>query len=134
MKTYIDQKELYETTDGGKSVFQHYFPDCPFGSKKTHVSIRTDDKTPSALISLYNDLWRITDFGNQQEVNSMPAIQFVKWREGLEFVDALHFFQEVILGLEVNGKAFKKPNQFTYGALFSISCRLIPIIYTEIKP
>ena len=106
---YIDQQEVYRTTESGKQIFQHYFPGYPFGSKKTHVSIRADDKTPSALISLYNGLWRITDFGNQQEVNSMPAVQFVMWREGLEFVDALRFIQEVILGRKINGTPFKKP-------------------------
>ena len=106
---YIDQQEVFRTTEGGKQVFQYYFPDYPFGDKKAFISIRSEDKTPSTRITQYQNLWRITDFGNQNEVNGLNAVQFVMWKENMVFTDALQFIEEVIINRKTTGSNFRRP-------------------------
>jgi len=106
---YIDQQEVFRTTEGGKQVFQYYFPDYPYGDKKAFISICSEDKTPSTMITRYQNLWRITDFGNQTEVNSLNAVQFVMWKENMVFTDALQFINDVIINRKTTGSNFRKP-------------------------
>ena len=75
---YIDQDKLYEATDDGRKVFAYYYPTYDFGKHPApKIKIRKEEKTASAHISFYKGLWRITDFGNQTEINSLSAIDFV---------------------------------------------------------
>lgn len=105
---YIDQDKIYSATDAGLEIFKHYFPNDDLTSVKTTLRIRSDDKTPSARVNWYEGYWRITDFGNQGEVNGMKGVDFVVYREGLSYYDALLFIEQVILGHTVEGKDFLK--------------------------
>ncbi|MDR1130253.1 MAG: hypothetical protein LBK96_04660, partial [Prevotellaceae bacterium] len=68
-----------------------------------------DEKSASAHLSRHNDsgLWRITDFGNQGEINGMTAINFVMYRENLPFYDAAKYIADVILKRNLSADAFR---------------------------
>ncbi|MBK6964201.1 MAG: hypothetical protein IPH20_09715 [Bacteroidales bacterium] len=105
---YIDQDKIYEATDGGLSVFQYYFPNVDLNNPKAFFSIRDNDGTPSARVTWYDHHWRITDFGNQSEVNGLKAVDFVMWRENLNFYEALIYVEQVVIGRTIEGKEFQK--------------------------
>jgi len=105
---YIDAEKIYELTDHGKDIFSHYFPGEEIGSNR-FIRVRPEDKTPSAKISWYNNLWRITDFGNQDQLNSTPGIQFVRYRENCNYYEALLFIEQVIIKKEITSDKFSKP-------------------------
>lgn len=106
---YIDQNEIYRATDNGFSIFEHYFPGVDLKNQKKYVKVRSTEKTASARVSFYKGLYRITDFGNQSEINGMNAISFVIYMENLIYNDALKFIQSVIIGHEVSAGEYKKP-------------------------
>lgn len=106
---YIDEDKIYEATDGGRAVFAHYFPGYEFGNRKAYTKVRAEEKTASAVISLYNGLWRITDFGNTQDLSSKPAVPFVMWKENLSYYEALLFIEEVILRRTVSDSSWQRP-------------------------
>lgn len=105
---YIDQDKIYDATDGGLDVFKHYFPTVNLTDPKCFFKIRDDEKTASARVTWYDGFWRITDFGQQDQINGLKAIDFVVWREGLSFYDALLFVEQVIIGRTFEGKEFQK--------------------------
>jgi hypothetical protein len=103
---YIDQDKIYELTEQGLTIFTHYHSEQEIRKPDHFVKAREGEKTASARISWYQGFWRITDFGNQSELNSARAIEYVKWREKLTHYDALLFIEQVIIKREVEGKAF----------------------------
>ena len=105
---YIDQDKIYDATDGGLTVFQHYFPGVNFHDSKAFFSVRDNDKTPSARVSWYDHYWRITDFGNQDQINGLKAIDFVMYRESLNFYEALIYIEQVVIGRSIDGTKFQK--------------------------
>jgi hypothetical protein len=104
---YIDQEKIYDSTERGLTIFQHFFPGVDLRANK-HFKARGDEKTASAKLTFYEGLWRITDFGNQSELKGTPAIQFVAAREGLSYYDALLFIEEVILNKRIEGSGFTR--------------------------
>lgn len=113
---YIESDKIYELTSQGLDVFRHYFPGEDLTNPKHKFKERKDEKTPSAQLALFKGKWRITDFGNQGEINSMNAIAYVMYRESLMYIDALRFIEEVIIRHEVDSSGFKKP---VYAAEYS---------------
>ncbi len=116
MSMYIDQNEILRETDRGLSVFQYYFPDVDFYNPRNKFKIRKEEKTPSANCKLLSGQWRITDFGNQIEIKGMDCVDWVKYTEGLQFLDALKFIMEVIIKKDISGGDYKKP---VYQAVYS---------------
>ena len=105
---YIDQEKIYEASERGLSIFQHYFPGVDLSNSRNFVKARDAEKTASARVGWYQGYWRITDFGNQGELNGSKAIEFVMWREGLPYYDALLFIEQCILNRQIDGKDFVK--------------------------
>lgn len=106
---YIDEDKIYQETDGGKDIFRYYYRDYDFG-KRPPMKIKVrDEKTASAQITYYQGYWRITDFGNQNEVNSLKGVAFVMYMENLNYYEALKFVEEVIIRHEVGGSGWQKP-------------------------
>lgn len=103
---YIDQERIYNLTDQGLTIFQHYFPGDDLRNPKTFIKIRENEKTASARVTWYQGYWRITDFGQQDQVNGMKAIDFVVWREQLPYYDALLYIEQVVIGHTIEGKDF----------------------------
>jgi len=106
--SYIDQDIIYKETSGGYDIFAHYFPGVDFSNTQHRVKER-EEKTASARVAFYKGQWRITDFGNQSEVDSMNAISFVMRKEALQFLDALKFISSVIIRKDLSSGDFKKP-------------------------
>jgi len=105
---YIDAEKIYTGTNQGLTIFQHYYPGVDFTRPGIFVKVRDIEKTASARVVWYNNSWRITDFGNKEEVNSMRGIEFVAYREKLPYYDALLFIESVILHQKIDGKDFVK--------------------------
>ena len=106
---YVDQSEIYKKSADGLDIFKFYFPNYDYGNSKAFTKVRDTEKTASARINFYNGLWRITDFGNQGEVNSLPAISFVRYRENMQFIDAVNFINDVMLNKRIEASQFVKP-------------------------
>jgi len=104
---YIDQQKIYDETEHGLTIFQHFFPGEEFGNPKKFIKIRPDEKTASARVTWHGNHWRITDFGAQDKVNGMKAIDFVVYRENLPYYDALRYIEQVIIGREVEATKFQ---------------------------
>jgi len=105
---YIDQQKIYELTEQGLTIFAHYYSEAVIRDPKHYIKVR-DEKSASARISWYQNYWRITDYGNQSELNSCKAIEFVMWKENLPWYDALLFIEQVIIRREI------EPGKFTPG-------------------
>jgi len=105
---YIDQDKIYEETQQGLTIFQHYFPQEDFNNTKLFVKVRSEEKTASAKITWYDNYWRITDFGQQDVISGMKGIDFVMWREGISYYDALLFIESVIIRREVAAGKYKQ--------------------------
>lgn len=103
---YIDQEKIYELTEQGLSIFTHYHSEQEIRNPNHYVKAREEEKSASARISWYQGFWRITDFGNQSELNSARGIEYVRWREKLTYYDALLFIEQVIIRREIEGKKF----------------------------
>lgn len=106
---YIESEKIIEATNGGLDVFKHYFPNVDFNDRKHMFKERGEEKTPSAHVSFFKGQWRITDFGNQMEVNSLNCISYVMYRENLMYIDALAFIEQVIVKHEIEGSGFNRP-------------------------
>lgn len=110
MMEYIDQGRILDATHEGHDVFAYYFPGVDFRDRKHFVKVRSDEKTASAKVNYYKGQWKITDFGNQSEVNSMNAIAFVMYKEDLVYIDALRWIEDVVIRHSVGRDEFKKPS------------------------
>jgi hypothetical protein len=106
---YIDQNELFRATNNGLDVFEHYFPAENLRNPKHYFKERAGEKTPSTRVYWYNGLYLITDYGNQDEVNGMNAVKYVMYREGLQYIDALRYIEEVVVGRKVTSEGFYRP-------------------------
>jgi hypothetical protein len=106
---YIDAEKIFEATNNGLDVFQFFYPGEDLTKPKFYFKIRKDEKSASAQLTFFKGRWRITDFGNQGEVNSLDAVTFVMWRENLMYIDALRYIDEVILHHSVESEGFRRP-------------------------
>lgn len=106
---YIDQEALYDACNRGRKIFEHYFPNYDYGNPKAKIKEREKEKTASAVISFHRNLWKITDFGNQSELNGKPGVQYIMYRENLEYYEALLFVKDVIVG-NTASDAFTPPS------------------------
>ena len=105
---YHDLDEIYRASNRGLAIFEHYFPhEIGRLTDPRHKFKIRDEKTASARIGLFKNVWRITDFGAQSEINGMSPTDWVMYREGLDFGNAVRYINEVILGRS-DGAAFKK--------------------------
>ncbi len=110
----IDHEEIFSSTQQGLDIFKYYFPSQDFSNPRSYFKIRPSEKTASAKVSYYKNLWRITDFGNNApgQVNSLNAIDFVMWHENLNYYNALLFIEQVILKRNLTRSSFAA-NKFT---------------------
>ncbi len=106
---YIDQNELFKATNQGLSVFEHYYPGENLRNPKHYFKLRADEKTASARVYWFNGLYLLTDYGNQDEVNGLNAVKFVMWNEGLQYIDALRYIEEVVVGRAITSEGFYRP-------------------------
>lgn len=89
---FIDQKELFEKTDGGRLVIEHYYPQSADSfaryPQNRLFKCRLSEKTASAAVKRMPDgVWIVTDFGDDSK--SRNCIQVVMFEEKVEFKQAL---------------------------------------------
>lgn len=106
---YIDQNELFAATNQGLSVFESYFPSENLRNPKHYFKERDGEKTASARVYWFNGLYLLTDYGNQDELNGVNAVKYVMHREGLQYIDALRYIEEVVVGRKVSSAGFYRP-------------------------
>lgn len=86
---FIEQSELFDKTDGGRLIIEHYYPQSvdSFIHPKRKFKLRSTEKTASASVILKDGIWLVTDFGD----DSIPrnGIQVCMREEGIEFKPAL---------------------------------------------
>ncbi len=105
---YIEESEIFNATRNGLDVFIHYYPDAEeHYLRKKHFKDRADEKSASAfLFKGYEDRIFLKDFGSGDKAKH--AIAYVMEREGLMYLDALHFIQNVVIKKDLGGK-YQKP-------------------------
>ena len=59
----IKPEDIYAVTNDGKDIILSYYPQATETKK---FSIR-DERTPSCTLKKYNNVWRVTDFGDDQK-------------------------------------------------------------------
>lgn len=87
---FIDQKELFEKTDGGRLVIEQYYPQSvkAFTNPNYKFKCRTAEKTASSSVKRMPDgVWVVTDFGDDSKPRN--CIQVVMHEEGIEFKAAI---------------------------------------------
>ena len=89
--SYIDQKEIFDKTNGGLDIILSYYPDaaaCQNNGKK--FKKRSTEKTASATLRKTSEgIWIVTDFGGDQKPRN--AIATVQDEEGIDFKEAIQF-------------------------------------------
>lgn len=104
---YIDQDKLYQATESGLQIFEHFYPGIDLKNPKNYFKIRNNEKTASAHVSWYDGAWRITDFGNP-DITGLKGIDFVIWNENLSYYEALLFIEDVILNKKIDAGSFSR--------------------------
>lgn len=88
---FIDQKELFDKTDGGRLVIEQYYPQSveSFNNHHRKFKCRTSEKTASASVMKTEDgVWLVTDFGGDQKPRN--CIQVAMHEEGIDFGAAIN--------------------------------------------
>lgn len=82
-------EQLYNATNNGLDIIYYYYPQArDVEGKNDKFRIRSSDKTPSASLKKYGDVWKVTDFGD--EGSAMSPIEICMKEERKEFREALH--------------------------------------------
>ena len=84
----VKLEDIYRATGDGLDIIKYYYPDCTDtdGSLKKHFKMR-NEKTPSASIKKYGDVYKVTDFGDQ--ATAISPIDIVMREEGVKFAEAV---------------------------------------------
>lgn len=89
---FIDQKEIYEKTDGGRLVIEAYYPNSTESFVNPHrkFKARGNEKTPSCSLKYMPEegVWLVTDFGNDQQPRN--CIQVAMLEENCDFKTAIN--------------------------------------------
>lgn len=84
----INLKDLLAATDSGLRIIELHYPEageCARNNKP--FKFRPDERTPSARLRKYNDVWKVTDFGG--EGRAISPIDIHMEATGLSFTEAI---------------------------------------------
>ncbi len=87
--SYIDNKDIFDATDGGLNVILSYYPDAEkcLRDRNHQFKIRQYEKTPSAtLIKAEDGIYKVIDYGDDQKPRN--AIDVVMYEENLKYGEA----------------------------------------------
>jgi 5S rRNA maturation endonuclease (ribonuclease M5) len=86
---FVDQKDVFDKTNGGKDIILWIYPDAneSFENKNRKFKARGNEKTASATVSFFNNIWWVIDYGGDQ--TSRNAIQLVMFKNNCDFKEAL---------------------------------------------
>ena len=86
----IEIDNIYKATNDGLDILLFYYPQAKdVVGTKNKFRARRDEKTPSALISKINNVWKITDFGD--DGHALSPIDVCMKEEGIT-----HFYEAVM--------------------------------------
>lgn len=86
----IEIDNIYKATNDGLDILLFYYPQAKdVVGTKNKFRARPDEKTPSALISKINNVWKITDFGD--DGHALSPIDVCMKEEGIT-----HFYEAVM--------------------------------------
>ena len=89
----IKVEDILAKTNGGLDVIAFYYPEAAEASRtKKKFKLRPDEKTASATIKQYGDVWKVTDFGGDSR--AMNAIDIAMSEEGLNFPQTICLLAE----------------------------------------
>lgn len=88
----VEIQDIWASTNGGLDIIESYYPqviEC-VGTNKA-FKIR-DERTASAHIKKYNDIWYVTDFGNDGKGKN--GIEVCMEEENISFCEAIQLLSE----------------------------------------
>jgi hypothetical protein len=88
---FIEQKEIFDKTNGGRDVIELYYQDShqSFNNPHRKFKIRDKEKTASASVKKLQDgTWVVTDFGGDQKPRN--CIQIVMLEDNCTFLEAIN--------------------------------------------
>ncbi|MDR0714796.1 MAG: hypothetical protein LBF89_11160 [Bacteroidales bacterium] len=80
----ITTQQIFDATNGGLDVIRYYYPEAV---EKKPFRIR-DERTPSASMKRFGEVWKVTDFGD--DATARNAIDICMREENLSFPKAIH--------------------------------------------
>lgn len=96
------KSDIFEQTNGGEKVFQHYLPNLPANLKKK-FKLRDGEKTASASIKEVQGVWILKDFGSNEKATN--AIDFIMGVYALSYINAcIKIIQDLSLPIDIDGK------------------------------
>ena len=87
----IQSEDIYNATDGGKTVILHYYPQAEAGfERRRNFRLREDDREPSCTVyrARGGNCWLLQDKGGS-DTNAYNAITLVQREEGLTYPEAI---------------------------------------------
>lgn len=119
--------EIFEHTNGGEKVFDHYIPNLPDNLRKK-FKIREDEKTASASIVEKQGVWIFKDFGSTNK--AMNAIDFVMEANALTYLNAcIKIIQDMSLPIDVDGKTLYEYKNPVFPAMQEIPDKVVAGIW-----
>ena len=90
---YIDKKEIFEKTDGGRLVIETYFPNSAksFTDTRRKFKMRDSEKTASSTVKRLDDgTWIVKDWGSGDDAKGRNCIDLVVIEERCTWVEAIN--------------------------------------------
>ncbi|MVM32860.1 hypothetical protein GO755_22665 [Spirosoma sp. HMF4905] len=106
----ITPQAIFSQTKDGLDIILRYYPQAEVGVKRKNAKFRIrseqDDPSPSAILSHYNGIWRVTDFGSGEK--AMDAIGIAMKEENCDFPTAIKLLCEQHGIIDEEGKVTAK--------------------------
>ncbi len=84
----IPIQKLYEATNGGLDIIALHYPEAPMAARANKpFKARQDERTPSARVRMFGDVWKMTDFGG--DGRAIDPVEIHMRERGLSFAEAI---------------------------------------------
>jgi hypothetical protein len=110
-KNLIDIQQIWDATDGGRTIIQDIYPDSAIGfQSKKNFKLRTDDKQASCTVFLdkTKKFYFLQDKGGS-DTKAKTAIDILREHKNLEYFEALKYALEYYCNGSVSIVEFKHP-------------------------
>ena len=91
LQQMISIDDIYAKTNNGLDIILFFYPqarECLSGRQK-HFRIREGDKTPSATLKEFNNIWRVTDFGDAGR--ALSPIDICMQEKNMSFTESIFY-------------------------------------------
>lgn len=83
----IKIEDIFNATHGGLDVILSYYPQAAESLNSRKAFRLRNERTPSAYIKQFGEIWKVTDFGD--DAHAMNAVDICMKEEGRTFKEAL---------------------------------------------